>query len=72
MSINVTVPNSHTGQLIDMVRELKNQGLEQGRDFDFRFMPAVYDFANNHSEPRHAVFIFYEEKWATWFSLKWL
>jgi hypothetical protein len=72
MSIQVTVPNQHTGQLIDMVRELKKQGLEQGRDFDFRFMPAVYDFANNHSEPRHAVFTFYEEKWATWFTLKWL
>jgi len=55
-----------------MVRELKKQGLEQGQDFDFRFMPAVYDFANNHSEPRHAVFTFYEEKWATWFTLKWL
>jgi hypothetical protein len=72
MSIQVTVPNEITGQLIDMVKELKKQGLEQGRDFDFRFIPSLYDFDSNYSEPRDAVFFFYEEKWATWFTLKWL
>ena len=58
--------------ILDIVREMRKTGLVQGKDFDFSYAPASY---NNDGweavEPRKTVFVFYTEKWATWFVLKW-
>lgn len=71
MTIKVTVFHKDANQTMDIVRELRAQGLVQGHDFDFAFSQAKYD--NDGWEavtPRQTVFTFYSEKYATLFTLK--
>lgn len=59
-------------KVMNIVREMRDQGIVQGTDFDFAYHPATYN--NDGYEaitPAHVVFAFYNEKYATWFSLKW-
>lgn len=60
-------------EALDIVYDLRAQGLEQGRDFDFAFHPRVeWDpLRETDSDYPHVSFMFYHRKWATWFSLKW-
>jgi hypothetical protein len=59
------------GQGMELVRELREQGLVQGRDFDFAYHPYTYDnFTGAHSY-RRMVFAFYKDKYGTFYSLKW-
>jgi len=51
---------------IEIVRDLRQQGLMQGKDFDFKFVSS----AENTIEKGHAIFTFYNEKYATFFALK--
>lgn len=44
--------------VLEIVRELRRQGLVQGNDFDFKYDHTV------------SMFYFYQEKYATWFALK--
>ena len=71
MAVNITIMHKSATTIMDIVRELRAQGLAQGTDFDFAFSPAKY---NNDGwdpvTPRHAVFTFYSEKYATLFALK--
>ncbi len=56
---------------MDIVKDLRQQGLIQGHDFDFAFSQAKYN--NDGWEavtPRQTVFTFYSEKYATLFALK--
>jgi len=60
------------GEVIEIVREMRANGMIQGKDFDFKYMPVKYD--TNGWEvvtEQHTVFTFYEESYATWFALKW-
>ena len=71
MAVRVTVLHKDANQTMDIVRELRAQGLVQGHDFDFAFSHAKYN--NDGWEavtPRQAVFTFYSEKYATLFALK--
>ena len=55
--------------IMKTVRELRENGLVQGKDFDFSYNP--YTFRSpNESEQCPATFRFYKAKHATWFSLK--
>ena len=59
------------GDVIDIVREVREFGLVQGRDFDFTFVPATFNNDGHEAvSPRYAVFKFHVEKWASWFILK--
>jgi hypothetical protein len=56
---------------MDIVKQLRKQGLVQGKDFDFAFHKATYTADSwTAVTPRHAVFTFYTEKHATLFALK--
>lgn len=69
--IPVKIKNVDPNQTMEIVRELRAQGLMQGRDFDFSYHQAQY---NNDGweqiEPKHAVFSFHTEKYATLFAIK--
>lgn len=56
----VIVNNLSPNDTIEIVRSIREQGLVQGKDFDFSYI----------QNPEQAIFKFYEEKWATFFSLK--
>lgn len=71
MAIDITILHKSANDTMDIVRELRAQGLIQGHDFDFAFSQAKYN--NDGWEavtPRQAVFTFYSEKYATLFALK--
>ncbi len=57
-------------EIIDLVHQLKSTGLAQGTDFDFEFHQSKWDSMVGET-PRHARFIFYNEKAATLFALRW-
>lgn len=58
--------------IIDIVKSMRDNGMVQGRDFDFKYNQTKWDNYDPEAVSlEHTVFIFYEEKYATWFSLKW-
>jgi hypothetical protein len=60
-------------EIIDIVREMRDNGMIQGKDFDFRYNQAKYqDWSGDSVDPEHTVFIFYTEACATWFVLRWV
>jgi hypothetical protein len=54
---------------MDLVRELRLQGLVQGIDFDFAFHQSQWDDMIGEI-PKQTVFTFYTERYATLFALK--
>jgi hypothetical protein len=54
---------------MEIVRELRQQGLKQGTDFDFSYNQTKYD---NWTliDDKHTVFKFYDDKYATLFALR--
>lgn len=59
-------------EIMDIVGELRVQGLGQGVHFDFAYIPAKYDDITGHFvEDRYTLFTFYEDRYATLFTLKW-
>ena len=57
---------------MEIVRELRKQGMIQGKDFDFAYN-RVYDdgIIDYKIAKSHVKFTFYKEKYATFFILKW-
>lgn len=69
--IEVKVLHRSANEIMDIVRELRQAGLVQGKDFDFAFHQAQYDNTSYEAvEPRHTRFTFYQDKYATFFSIK--
>jgi hypothetical protein len=67
--IQVKLYNGDATRIIEIVRELRLQGLVQGQDFDFSFNQLKW--GNVIGERQKAtVFTFYTENWASWFILK--
>jgi hypothetical protein len=67
----VKVVNRDPNEVMEIVRALRQQGLQQGTDFDFAYHQTKYDpITGHHVEDRHAIFKFYVEKYATLFTLK--
>jgi len=71
MAITIVVENRNVSDVLDIVKELKANGLIQGVHFDFAYNQSRWDpmigdvkgFTN---------FTFYEEKYSTLFALKYL
>ena len=69
--IQVKLLNKSAAEIMLIIKEMANDGIVQGRDFDFAYHPARYksDGWKNIS-PKHTVFAFYNEQMATFFTLK--
>ena len=60
-------------EIIDIVHSMREAGMVQGTDFDFDYNKSSYDDSGWEAvAPEHTVFKFYEERWATWFALRWM
>ena len=71
MTLKVKVIDKDPNEVMEIVHELRAQGLLQGRDFDFAYHQARYDNNSYDAvENRHAIFTFYTERYATLFTLK--
>lgn len=66
MTVDVTIVNRKPNDILEMVYNLRNSGLVQGKDFEFRIDYEIQDFI---SKP-YAVFSFHNEKYSTFFALK--
>jgi hypothetical protein len=56
---------------MELVRELRGQGLVQGKDFDFTYYPYSYNNFTGESSQKCVIFTFYTEKYGTFYALKW-
>jgi len=70
MAVVISILDKNANEIMDMVKELRSQGLVQGKDFDFSYYPPEYDFMNGHTDSKYTKFTFYSEKYATLFALK--
>ena len=60
-------------EILTIVRSMREAGMVQGKDFDFAYNKASYDDLGYEAvTPEHTIFKFYDERWATWFALKWV
>ena len=59
-------------EMLDIVKELRAQGMQTGVDFDFAYTPVTYgeDGCYDMHEKPYTKFSFYNEKLATLFALK--
>jgi hypothetical protein len=65
----VSVHDIDPNQVMDIVRELRQQGMVQGQDFDFAYHQRKWDEIVGEI-PKHTDFVFYNDQLATWFQLK--
>lgn len=59
------------GDCMAYVRQLRESGLVQGRDFEFCYVPYRYDTFGGEEDCRHMVFEFGDAATATFYKLKW-
>ena len=58
-------------KVLEIVYSLRSEGLKQGIDFDFTWIPENnYGFYNEESYKKHVVFTFYNDEYAMMFALK--
>ena len=70
--IEVKLLHKNAGEILEMVREMRSMGWGQGVDFDFKYQPARYNNDGHEAvTPRQTKFLFYNEKYATIFCLRW-
>ncbi len=67
--MDVIIKNLSPNDTIDIIRDIRSQGLVQGTDFSFSYYQTKWDDVIGEI-PEHTKFTFYQDKWATWFSLK--
>jgi hypothetical protein len=67
--ISVKLKDVDPNGVMDIVRELRQQGLVQSKDFDFAYYQGRWDEMIGEI-PASAVFSFYTEKYATMFAIK--
>ena len=70
MAVEVIVKQRHVVEIMEMVYQLRSQGLWQGKDFDLAHYPELYDTFAGTTRERHTIFTFYAEKYATLFAIK--
>ena len=72
------VEHIDANRTLDIVYELRSMGLQNGIDFNFCFINrkqawlTLDEDGEPYEEPWGAEFTFTDEKWATWFTLKYL
>ena len=69
MSLEVAVFHKNADDTMRIVKELRQQGLVQGKDFDFAFNQSRWDEMIGEI-PKQTIFTFYTERYATLFALK--
>jgi hypothetical protein len=58
-------------KVLDIVYTLRSQGLQQGVDFDFTWVPENnYGFYHEEEYKKHVIFTFYNDEQAMMFALK--
>lgn len=67
--IEVSIYDKSANDVMDIVRELRKQGLVQGTDFDFAYNQGRWDEMTGEV-PKQTIFKFHTEKYATLFVLK--
>ena len=68
---NITIHDRSANEVLEIVKELRQQGLVQGTDFDFSYNQSRWDPMIGEV-PKSAIFSFYTEKYATMFALKYI
>lgn len=70
--IEVVLHLKEPANIMEIVRELRKMGWVQGKDFDFAYRPPKYesDYTFEEVYPKHTVFTFHTEKYASLFLLK--
>jgi hypothetical protein len=72
--IDIILTDLRVDSILKIVRELKDQGLVQGQDFDFAYTPERLDMNlasfGEIISMRKTRFTFYTESLATWFGIK--
>lgn len=68
--IKVIIKDRDPNDILEIVCELRDQGLVQGQDFDFKYCPYSHDSFTGEDVDRHTVFSFHTEKYATLFALR--
>jgi hypothetical protein len=66
----VNLDKCRIDEVLHVIKDLQQQGLTQGQEFDFAWHPARWDNMIG-DVPSRVEFRFYDDKWAAWFSLKW-
>jgi hypothetical protein len=72
------VEHINANRTLDIVYELRAMGLQNGVDFNFAYINRkqiwldIDDSGDPNEEPWGAEFTFTDDKWATWFTLKYL
>jgi hypothetical protein len=68
MATTVIIIDRGPNEIMEIVRELREQGLIQGKDFDFAYHQARYDVNSYDAvENRKTIFTFHTEKYATFY-----
>jgi hypothetical protein len=71
--VTLFLSNIHANRTLEIVYELRDMGLVTGVDFEFKFINRTQSWIlDDEEEPWGAEFTFKEDKWATWFTLKYL
>ena len=72
--INIELTGTKIDTILGIVRELRQAGLVQGRDFDFAYTPERLDYnlatVGEVLAKRQTVFSFYDDGLASWFGIK--
>lgn len=69
--IEIVIIDVDPSGILEIVRDLRQNGLVQGQDFDFTYRPSKWDnFSGDPVYNRSTVFTFYQEELASWFALK--
>ena len=70
--IEIALYKRTPNEIIDIVRSMRDTGMIQGIDFDFKFNQTKREpYGGYVVSAEHTVFVFYEEKYATWFLMRW-
>ena len=71
LMIEIVIYEKDPTEVMEIVRQLRERGLTQGKDFDFAYHKPTFDnFSYEAVHRRHTVFTFYDDKQATLFSLR--
>ena len=69
MTVEVIIRNRDAREVMEIVTKLRQDGWQQGQDFDFYFQQSHWDGMIGEI-PSSTKFIFYTEKYASLFALK--
>jgi hypothetical protein len=73
MAITVVIEHVNASQTLDIVNDIKRQGMIVNEDFCFQFEPAQYSETGwELLTPKRTVFTFENEKYATLFTIKYI